>query len=376
MQDPSNPRPVTRSLISIAAVLLIAALWPATAHCQQADGATQSLKILPDWDPLDPWCALDANALSSCTGTYNCGAVSVPCLPVRAGLRLVAAGMGQRNSDTGTIEVRGAPPESQLVASWLVWGVITRDPDDPLIKMAFIDDVSVTGQEFGRTDEPCWETDALQDTRFLALWADVTSILEGKINGDFAVSISGSSIIDGRDPWTGPGQTAPLDRGHLVEGASLVTVFADPSVARDAKVILHKTTDLMIGAANYDLNVPTLPAATHVQQLRIGGDGQKQNLDQALAPFKTSIAFDDGPFLVLRGAGSPIDVYADWQGTDGGPINQLWDTQLTSVSASLLPELNGASSYKVSYEPDVDSGLPYDCVAVVLHGLSVYSLEP
>ncbi len=77
--------------------------------------------------------------------------------------------------------------------------------------------------------------------------------------------------------------------------------------------------------------------------------------------------------MVLRGATSAIDTHADWQGSDGGSGAQLWDTQLTSAAGSAFNLVPGNQVYKVTYQPDVSSGLSFDCVAIVLHGLSVYS---
>ncbi len=410
-----NRLPATVTGLVIA--LLLIALWPVVSLAGgRVGGTTDVLRdksgqirgrgALPykDQPPLDwhnepvtltPFCTLGAGTETDCVdGTRSCGEVDVACGPYIGGVEPWTAGIGLRNSPTGTLQLRGARPASQLVVAWLMWGVIIRDtPDDPTaprgesISFAGVD---LLGEELGESEEPCWQpglpaageevsTDDGEDpddgdtpTVFRAFWVDVTAYLEPEINGDYPIFFPGSSLLLGEDPW---GPEVPISPGFQADGASLVVVAAHPEIDPEAMVAFHTGPSFFTGVEEYhhELTLP-LPPLSRVRHLRIGGDGQARTQLDPVSTFSTCLSPFDGLWVALRGDSSAIDPRPDWQGVDGGPITQLWDSQITDAWASELQFLPDQTSYRVRYQtalPPVGVQLRFDCVELMLHGLWV-----
>ncbi len=350
-------------------------LWPQvarTAGNQDAEGATQTLPSMPD-GLLDPWCGLDALTLGSCSGLFHCGEVKVPCGPMVGGLMLAAKGVGMRNSDTGTIVFRGVPAGAVRVVAWLFWGLITDSPEDPVSRKVIFEGASFMGERLGSAEEPCW-MDSGSSAIFEGYWAEVTSMLTPRINGDYSVILPGSSVTDGSSAFDSPpGAPLPLGAGRYVaEGISLVVAYSHPKFTLDSRIEMH-VKPIFFAADdifNHNLAMP-LPGADRVLSLRIGGGGQRRTSSGAVAGFKTSIDLGGGR-VVLLGDGSAIDVHADWQGADG----DFWDTQVTVADASLLNYQAGSSFYRMWLEAvDIPQGpfWSYNCGNSLVNALVAFS---
>ncbi len=389
------------ALRCLGAVLALAVLWPVAAAAEHAAGTTDRSRATVNplryagpalksfsIETMTTWCHLGAEVLQvacGADGTYRCGPeVEVACgHRYPGGFELLAAGVGLRNSGTGTLELRGAPPGSQVVASWVIWGLIVGDEaSDPGDRITF-DGQPILGRELGTSAEPCWEEDSENGggAIYKAYWADVTPYLRGEnVNGDYSLTLPGSSLTGGEDPWRGPpGTPAPLAGGFLAEGASLVVVVAHPEIATDSIVALHAGPSFLADSRQYvhHLELPVPASARDVRHLRIGADGQTRTRERPVATYHTLLRAGNGLWVTLRGEGSEIDPNHDWLGADGGPIDQLWDTQLTYARIEELGLLPDETVYSIGYEPQP---LPpwiedprVDCVAVTLHGLGISS---
>ncbi len=394
---------------SATLVLLLALLlFPARTWAQpNAGGAVQSLGSIAKHKSLDgvrndEWrpdpnrfstiqsvemasgCTLSAaNLAAGCTGTFLCDRdTAVPCLgedDTGGGLDFVAGGTGLRNLDHSTIPLRGSPPAARAVAAWLYWGAIV--PSDRITDLSTVVFAGKTrsGKLVGVTEEPCWQPDGV----FAAWRADVLDLIPAQqINGDYSLAIGlpessagpALAVTDGRNPWESADTTSVV----RLEGASLIVVYSHPSVTRDAQFFLHEGPHLIQGNENFFHQLDTaLLANGMIRHLRLGGDGQVHAYrQQPVAPFLTLIAPDGGSWVKLRGAESLIDRHSDWQGTDGGSSNRLWDTQITQASGGELGLEPGVTAYWVRYEnrtPKVpNKQFLYDCVAVVAHALGVH----
>ena len=320
-------------------------------------------------------CDLDARELTeTCSVNSACAAgLNVECKAVEvaaAGVDFVASGIGLRNAGGGTIALRGAPPESRLVAAWLYWGAIVPPEHIGEVGRILFAGYPVSGEPIGTSPQPCWK----ETTTFAVFRADVRELMSGKVNGDYPLEILPGSIkpvTDGRNPWSPIDKTEPL----RYNGASLIAVYAHESIPPTSRFLLHEGPHMMIGEGlfRHPLDVPLGPLA-EARHLRFGGDGQTHGeRRQPVAPFITSMASAGNDWQVLRGQQSEIDRHTDWQGLDGGTSNQLWDTQITEAPARLMGLVSGASDYWVEYRSDagLGDGFLYDCVGVVGHALSV-----
>lgn len=368
----SGTASATVLITALAAALL---LTPAAGAAPAAGGATHTLEDQPKppdgtVEPiLETACAIDAEAVEThqgCPGVSFCDTTAVLCqLP--GGLDHVAAGTGLRNTGWGTIQLRGAPPGAVPVAAWLYWAMIPANPGSPGAGDVSFNGVILDGELVGTAPGPCWSQAGL----LMAYRAPVLELLNDDLVGDYPVRVRLSSVADGRDPWG----TAPV-RPPFAEGASLVVVYAHDSVPRGSRFYLHHGAHRLLDQLTFHHPLdPPLPAAAELRHTRIGADGQRRAGDDPAAPFVTEIAFDPGGWLGIRGPGSPIDPGSDWLGVDGGPINQLWDTQITPFPATALPSstVAGVTDYQLRYRalPPAEGRFSYDCVGVVAHALTV-----
>lgn len=338
-------------------------------------------------------CAVTADDLEAgaeCAGWVFCPTPEL--CEIDGGLDHVAAGTGLRNLGAGTIELTGAPPGSVAVGAWLYWGLIVGvDTDDVEPATVVLDGLALAGEPLGSVPGPCWSEPPVpgeQPPEFRAYRAPVTDLLRPGINGEYRVEVPISSTTDGRDPWRGEPAPPPW-----VDGVSLVVLYAHPDVPRQASFHLHEGPALLVG----DLELwhvlpstnPQTPADSVLRLTRVGADGQRHAGHVPTYPFQSWLDWDlpgDGDTctdilpLQVSGPGSEIDPWADWKGADGGPITQLWDTQLFEIPWA--EDISGCAGYRITYstleiipggelETEANIGFYYDCVVVVAHALTV-----
>ena len=149
-----------------------------------------------------------------------------------------------------------------------------------------------------------------------------------------------------------------------------MVLYTHPSVpAGTWTQIHHPTVTQVFGTTTYThfLNLPIQVEAR--KHTRLGGDGQVGfGLNNFIATSfeSTSLA---GPipsaFVQIRGAGAFAsgNQDSDWNGHDGQPLNQLWDTQTLNIPGVIAPGPL-TTNYRVRYVAN------NDCIIPVAHVLT------
>lgn len=268
------------------------------------------------------------------------------------GLDHLAAGTGTRNAGYGTIRLRGAPPGARLVAAFLYWGDIVAGPA-PLAANVNFEGRRVTGRLIGSTTQPCWNGGGV----FALYRAVVSHLVPREIDGDYQVDGFASNLVDGRDPWASVNNTLPL-----AEGASLVVLFTERNIPRSARLYFTHGPVFFFGQVDIVQGLfPGLPAHAQLKLTRIGADGQGGFGLRAVTPISDERTFV-GPAVPaltqIRGTGSTLHTDSDWNGDDGGPLNQLWDTHTDDITGTVGA---AAPSYVVRYRSFGD------CIEAAVH---------
>lgn len=251
------------------------------------------------------------------------------------GIDQIAAGTGTRNTGYGTIRLRGVPAGSTAVQAYLYWGTIYASPA-PFSATATFNGTSVTGSLMGTATQPCWNSSGV----FALYRANVRSLLAAGINQDYKVAGLASSITNGRDPWSA---TSALP---LSEGASLFVIYSHASVPSTAQVYLyhgpHFTSSTLTITTSFS---PPIPSHSILKHTRIIADGQ---VGSGIKPFlfatdeKTYVGPNTSSLSLIRGLTSTRNYSSDANGFDGGPLNQLWDTNMDDITGAIPA---GAGTY-------------------------------
>jgi len=287
-----------------------------------------------------------------------------------------AAGTGLRNFDSGTIRLRGIPAGSTVVRAFLYWAMIcvstTNCPTGVNIEF---EGRTITTSRICTGGNPCWAGGPLAAYR-----ADVTGLMPGTttaavankvINGDYQVNAIPSNVNerDGRDPFAPATTNFPK-----AEGATLVVVYSNPTLAATGRVYIHNGCDTLTGAGTLNVTNALAPAAptplTFVKFTRFGADGQTLIGTTATPSVSNETTFFGGPSATcataaltqIAGDGSLYDRDSDWNGSDGGPLNQLWDTRTTTVTGRLGA---AAANYCVRFTSQGDCFTPIGYVLSV-----------
>jgi hypothetical protein len=178
-------------------------------------------------------------------------------------------------------------------------------------------------------------------------------------NGDYIVTLlpKASSSTDGSNPW---GPTAPTS-GPLAEGASIVAIYTS-SLEPTGTVLLYDSglagTEIGGGDLSYDLDaVPTPPGTFSSVFTELGADGQiGSGVTAFLGTAEETTSLNS---TLVAGPGSTAND-SDWNGTDGFPLNQLWDTHSHDVTGLLTAGLN-----------NVEIDAPGDCLVTIANVLTV-----
>lgn len=292
---------------------------------------------------------------SSAEARLNSGA-SLTAISLTGGIDHAAAGTGTRNTGFGTIRLRGLPSGATVIVAYLYWATIYQSPA-PFSANANFKGTVVSGQLKGAVTQPCWNPAGV----FASYRADVTSLISAGIDGDYKVASLASHLTDGSDPWSGTGNTTlPLS-----EGATLLVIYSHSSIPPSGQVYLYEDPVYFAGTVNVTQTLnPALPSYTVLKQTRVGADGQ---IGAGIKPTatitdeKTYVGPNTSSLTQIRGRGTSRNYSPDWNGFDGGPMNQLWDTNTDDIAGTLAA---GLGSYVTKY---VSNG---DCIVLVVQALS------
>lgn len=314
-------------------------------------GTSQSITLAPSeqWNRTNAQAALNDEASRS---------QSIAPLLV-GGIDHAAAGTGTRNMGFGTLRLRGLPTGATVVAAYLYWGTIVQGPQPPFSATANFKGTLVTGSLKGSVAQPCWNSAGV----FASYRADVKAQISSTIDGDYKVASLSSHLTDGSDPWSGASANTVLP---LSEGATLLVIYSHSSIPTSGQVYLYEDPISYGGVAivTQTLN-PPLPSHTVLKQTRVGADGQVGagvKPIPSLTDERTYVGPNTSSLTPIRGKIAVNRNFSpDWNGFDGGPMNQLWDTNTDDIVGTVS---SGAGSYVTKY---VNLG---DCVVVVVQALS------
>jgi hypothetical protein len=301
----------------------------------------------------------EQTATATSTSTSSTALWPIQPMPLPGGIDHVANGVGTRNAGFGHIRLRGVPPGSVAVRAYLYWGTIQNAP--PATQTVAFNGTPVKGRLIG-TGPTCWCGGV-----FAAYRASVIAMITPGINNDYRVSQMPSAVTNGSDPWDGNCKLP------LSQGASLVVLYANASVPAAARVYINEGTAFFaVGGINTFNPLPVpVPFHTQLKHTRLGGDGQVGFSTFSNLPvtnertFVGAWPFGFGPLTHIKGPGSPFNGDSDWNGDDGVPLNQLWDTHTDRFnidrSRPMIPF--GAPNYLVRYTANGD------CIYAVAHVL-------
>ena len=314
------------------------------------------------------------------------------------GASIVANGASLRNRASSTINLSGLPTDATILQAFLYWdftsinaasvgslqNTVCFNPEqeqnsgdggdgggDALGKLSSTSDGSgdggggddicengspAVGTLIGTGADACWA-----GGNNVAFRADVTKQITG--NGSYTVALqpgaasteSGIDPLDPTSPTTGP----------YAEGASLVVIFTSKTIAGGSVLLydtgLAGTEFVSTTGLTYKLDAVPAPGTGSSIFTEIGADGQAgSGLLNFGATKNTSLNT-----ILVAGPGSPAND-ADWNGTDGVPLIQLWDTHSHDVTGDLVTGLNTVSIFD-SISP-VANG---DCLIGIANVLTV-----
>lgn len=236
-----------------------------------------------------------------------------------------AAGVGLRNQSHGAITIAGV--KGRPIKTFVYWADITTSTGSvpssrlritrtrPTPSSAPWPTTTVTGVPMGQGPSPCWGGDTLTVYRGTV----TSSVANG--NGTYIVqpSTRGSSI-GGESPW----QSVLTPPYH--EGASLVMIYpGDKSVSVFDQAVDRAPAlsgNMFWGTSNHVLErgIPSQGGAGLFAEIGAGGQtGEGHD------------GYSSGEVTRLNGediAGGNSGKGSDWDGDDGNPLPQLWDTHV------------------------------------------------
>jgi hypothetical protein len=249
----------------------------------------------------------------------------------------VANGVAMRNRTSGTIALRGAPVPSRILTALLYVNFSDGSREGQRTVPVLFDGNLVVATKTGDHDDPCWgmagnHSYVADVTRFVPIGGNLNQDYEVVLPFDVATSTTG------QNPWS------PIEPNQKirVEGATLVAVYRNQDTTGPVFVYDAINSSMFSATAQFDLLHPSLSGAGRFTMT--GADGQRGfGHDNSLS---NELTFFDGNQI----AGPPV-ASSDWDGSDGWPLVQLWDTHTHNV------KLDGNVS-KVRYQASGDCLVP------------------
>ncbi len=229
----------------------------------------------------------------------------------------VANGVAMRNRTSGTIHLRGIPIRSKPLRAMLYFNFSDGSREGASTHPVLFDGNAVSATKTGDSADPCWGMDgshsyAVDVTRFMPTGGDM--------NQDYQVVLpfDASTSTTGQNPWS-PVETQKV----RMQGATLIVTYRNAD-STGAVYIYDNLSDAMFaGTATF-----TLLHGTHNSSglfSMVGADGQRgTGHDNSLS---NELTFFNGGQI----AGPPV-ASGDWDGSDGWPLVQLWDTHTHRVN--------------------------------------------
>ncbi len=272
----------------------------------------------------------------------------------RGSVNYATNGVALRKRAQGVIHLRGVPAKAKRLRAFIWWTIQTNDAiGDPPSSSIYFNGERFGGNNICSDTDPCWAMASLSAYR-----ADVTRMVPVREpNGDYLVTVRTPTVSNtkGEDPWVSSSSEVPK-----LEGATLVVVYKDDNLPMRWVAIY----DLGVCATNITAAATYTAALLHPAAVGSsatftmwGADGQRGSSHSDVSSRETTTF--NGTQIAGAGAPAPRTTNSDFDGSDGWPLNQLWDTHTHNVSF-----LIGASPSIVTY------GIPSDCVTPIGFALS------
>lgn len=265
--------------------------------------------------------------------------------------RHVANGVALRNRTSGTIHLRGVPVGRKIMKAFLYWTFLTESSLISKTTPILFNGNRVNGIHTATSNDPCWSGADYSHSYI----ADVTEyvLMMSHPNQDYEVvsSFRSNTVTTGESPWN---QWIPeIPEIHAVpsvmmEGASLIVVYYEKESGH--VFIYDKLNDSMFSSTAYFSWYNMAPGLGLFTMS--GADGQLGHTNE-----KTF--FDN-----IQIAGPPV-TNSDWDGSDGWPLVQLWDTHTHCVkmeyrTSEVRFESNGDCIVPVVFVIDSVNNCPYE----------------
>ncbi|MDD9970266.1 MAG: hypothetical protein OXR73_28755 [Myxococcales bacterium] len=224
----------------------------------------------------------------------------------------VANGVALRDRTRGFIHSRGVPPGSQVIRSYLFWNYSDGVREAPGVASVLFDGNLVVGSKTADNTDPCWGKAGNH-----SFVADVTAFTTqaGGTNQDYEVVV----VFDGKTSTLGQNPWAPqLLSDVLLEGATLVVVYRNRATHGQLYLFAPPGDNMFYGSAIYMLPSPGIGRALFTA---FGADGQR-----GAGHDNDPLASNEITLVNASQVAGPAVAASDWDGSDGWPLPQLWDT--------------------------------------------------
>lgn len=267
----------------------------------------------------------------------------------------VANGTMMRNRSSGTIQLRGVPQKAEVLKGLLYFSYIDQYPDNDQNPQILFDGNLLQTRQIAISREPCWEMNMAALHSFVC---DVTDYIlcRAHPNQDYSIVLpfTKETNTSGENPWK-PDTHSP-DR--LLEGATLIIVYKTEDTRGPLFIYDRLDYTMFSRYGRFTLYHPELDSVRALFTL-IGADGQRGQGHDNIVSNEYSL------FNGIQIAGPQWPVHTttniDWDGSDGWPLIQLWDTH----SHYVMLYRDHARVQYIDREP------PFDCLVPVAFVIDV-----
>jgi len=252
----------------------------------------------------------------------------------------VANGVALRNRTSGTIHLRGVPVGSKVLQALLYWNFSDRNKEGLDTFPVLFNGNLLNGKKTADSADPCWGMAGSH-----SYVADATQYVNtgGHPNQDYEVVLlfDSSTSTTGQNPWS------PWELQDVrTQGATLIVIYENRDTRGPLFVYDDLNNSMFYSYAQFQLLYPYAPLSTHALFTMVGADGQLGFGHNTF--LSNELTFFNG----IRIAGCPV-TNSDWDGSDGWPLVQLWDTHTHIVTLN-----SGTSSSTVEYKAYGDCLVP------------------
>ena len=231
--------------------------------------------------------------------------------------RHVANGVAMRNRTSGTIHLRGVPNGRRVISALLYWNVLDNAFIGSNTFPVLFNGNRVNGTKTADNPDPCW-FGVIGSHSYVA---NVTQFVDGSghPNQDYEVVLQFDELTSttGQNPWS------PVEFQDVrAEGAGLIVVYED-SFSGPLYIYDNLSNSMFFSNATFNLSHNVHRASALFTMF--GVDGQRGFGHNNIVTNERTF------FNLAQIAGNPV-TNSDWDGSDGWPLPQLWDTHTHIVT--------------------------------------------